>query len=235
VCHLFSQVAKPVLAFSLLLLLAGCAAPRTAPLTGLVLGREMETLQSSVSLSVKTAKRSIGGRGYLIFKYPDRFHMAVLSPFGQTLADIYSDGERFSFVIPSRQTAFSGRTEEIPDREGLNAWFMMRWVMERTPVSGPTQTRANVNSSGVLERLYYDDRGLLVRKETEEGDRVEYRDYRNVNGVALPESLELGNRRGDTVRITFDEPEVNVPVDETVLQPNMEGLTVLPFSEFKGF
>ena len=234
-CHVSSQCAKSAFAIMLFLLLSGCAAQRPAPLTGIVAGREVETLQSSVSLSVKTAQRSIGGRGYLIFKHPARFHMVVLSPFGLTMADIYSDGERFSFVIPSRQTAYSGRIEDIPDREGLKAWGMMRWVVERTPVAGPAVTRANVNSSGVAERLYYDERGLLVRKETEEGDRVEYRDYRNVNGVAVPESIELGNRRGDTVRITFDEPEVNSPVEESALQPNLEGLTLLPFSEFKGF
>jgi Outer membrane lipoprotein LolB len=235
VCPLCSQTAKSALVLMMVFLLSGCASPRIAPLSGIVPGREVETLQSSVSLSVKTAKRNIGGRGFLIFKCPDRFHMVVLSPFGLTLADIYSDGERFSFVIPSRQTAYSGRIEDIPDREGLKAWGMMRWVVERTPVAGPALTRENVNSSGVREKLSYDDRGFLARKETEEGDRVEYRDYRNVNGVALPESIEMGNRRGETVRISFDEPEVNLPVDEIALRPNLEGMTVLPFSDFKGF
>ena len=95
--------------------------------------------------------------------------------------------------------------------------------------------RENVNGSGVRERLFYDVQGLLERKETEEGDRVAYRDYRNVNGVALPESIELGNRNGDTVRIVFDDPEVNQPVEEGALKPNLEGINVMPFSSFKGF
>jgi YD repeat-containing protein len=217
------------------LLFAGCAAPQKQPLTGLVPGREVETLQSAITMTVKTADRSIGGRGFLVFKRPDRFHLAVLSPFGPTLADIYSDGKRFTCVIPSRQTAYSGTIDELPDRDGLKAWSMMRWVVERTPPSGPARVREHLNGSGVPERLHYDDQGLLVRKETDGGDRVEYRDYRSVDGVALPESIELADPKGNTVWIFFDEPEVNRRVEEGALKPNLEGMTVLPFSSFKGF
>ena len=233
--RMFPKMMKASLLFTALLLFAGCAAAPRQPLTGLVPGREVETLQSALSISLKTADRSMGGRGFLIFKRPDRFHIAVLSPFGPTLADIYSDGERLTCVIPSRQTAYSGLISELPDRDGLKAWAMMRWVVERTPVAGPSLVREQINRSGVRERLYYDEQGLLERKETEEGDRVVYRDYRNVNGVAVPESIELSNRRDDTVRIVFDEPEVNQPVEEAALKPNLEGVAVLPFSEFRGF
>jgi len=218
-----------------MLLLFGCAAPTKQLLTGFVPGREVETLQSSVSLSIRTADRSMGGRGFLIFKRPDRFHMAVLSPFGLTLADIYSDGERLTCVIPSRQTAFSGLVSELPDRDGLKAWAMLRWVVELTPVPGPALVRENINGAGVRERLFYDEQGLLERKETAEGDRVVYGDYRSVNGVAIPESIEISNRREDSVRIVLDDPEVNQPVEEVALKPNLEGVRVLPFSQFHGF
>ena len=220
---------------ALLVLLAGCAAPTRLPLTGLVPGREVETLQSPVSLSIKTATRSIGGRGYLIFKRPDRFHVAVLSPFGPTMADIYSDGTKLTCVIPGRQIAYTGLMSELPDRDGLRAWSLMRWVVEPTPAAGPALTRENVNGSGVRERLFYDVQGLLERKETDAGDRVAYRDYRNVDGIALAESIELGNLKGDTVRIVLDDPAVNQPVEDGALQPNLEGIKVLPFSSFKGF
>jgi outer membrane biogenesis lipoprotein LolB len=218
-----------------LLLVAGCAAQPKPPLTGLIPGREVETLQSAITMSVKTADRSMGGRGFLVFKRPDRFHLAVLSPFGPTLADIYSDGDRFICVIPARQTAYSGRIDELPDRDGLRAWAMMRWVVERTPPPGPALVREHKNGSGVDERLFYDKQGLLVRKETEKGARVDYRGYRNVGGVALPETIELANPQGDTVRIVFEDPEVNGPVEEGALKPHLEGLTVLPFTSFKGF
>jgi len=229
------KFALALLLLSGMLLLFGCAVPTKQLPTGFVPGREVETLQSSVSLSIRTADRSMGGRGFLIFKRPDRFHMAVVSPFGLTLADIYSDGERLTCVIPSRQTAFSGRIEELPDRDGLKAWAMLRWVVELTPAPGPALVRENINGAGVRERLFYDEQGLLERKETAEGDRVVYGDYRNVNGVALPESIEISNRREDSVRIVLDDPEVNQPVEEVALKPNLEGVRVLPFSEFHGF
>jgi len=112
---------------------------------------------------------------------------------------------------------------------------MMRWVVEKTPVAGPSLERENVNAAGVQERLFYDAQGLLERKETMEGEKVVYRDYRNVEGVAVPESVELTNRQGDSVRISFEEPEVNRPVDEAALTPRTEGMTLLPLSDFYGF
>lgn len=234
-CCKVSRFVFGLLVITALSLLFGCAAAPKQQLTGLIPGKEVETLQSSISVSVKTPERSMGGHGFLIFKRPDRFHLAILSPFGLTLVDLYSDGDRFTCVIPARQTAYSGRISELPDRDGLKAWAMMRWVVERTPVAGPALERENVNGAGIRERLYYDGQGLLERKETEEGDRVVYRDYRNVDGVAVAESIELTNSRDDTVRVVFEEPEVNRPVEEEALSPQLAGIKVLPFTEFHGF
>lgn len=216
-------------------LFSGCAAASKLPLTGLVPGREVETLQSPVNISVKSADRDFGGRGFLIFKRPDRFHLAILSPFGQTLIDIYSDGERFTCVVPARQTAYSGTIAELPEQDGLKAWGLMRWVLERTPAVGPALAMAQVNGAGIRERLIYDNRGLLERKVTEAGDRVAYLDYRNVEGVPFPESIVLTTSLDDTVRVVFEEPEINRPVQDAALTPRLEGIVVLPFSEFKGF
>jgi hypothetical protein len=40
---------------------------------------------------------------------------------------------------------------------------------------------------------------------------------------------------GDRVRVAFKEPELNLPVDDATLVPNLEGVTVLPIDHFKGF
>jgi hypothetical protein len=36
------------------------------------------------------------------------------------------------------------------------------------------------------------------------------------------------------VKIIFDDPQINQPVEDSALVPNLEGYTVLPLAEFKG-
>ena len=220
--------------FFLSAVVAGCAAvPK--PLAGLVPGKEVETVQSAVAISIRTPEGNRGGRGFLVFKSPDRFHLAILSPFGLTLVDVFSDGDRLTCLIPSKDTAYSGLLSELPAREGLRSWALMRWVVEKTPIAGPATERDHLTAAGRREKVYYDSRGLVVRKETEDGDRVEFEDYHAYDGVAFPSVIELATADGEDVRLTFDEPELNKPVDASVLAPQLEGVTVLPFSAFKGF
>lgn len=224
-----------LLSVFVLVLLAGCAGPSPAPLVGLVPGKQLESLTSSISLSLKTPGRSIGGRGFLVFKQPGRFHVALLSPFGTTLADIYSDGRYFTSIIPSRQVAFAGPVTHLPERDGLQALALMQWVLERMSPGVPNSRTSTVSGAGVSEQLYFDSMGLLVKKEAVTGDRVTYRDYRNVEGLAFPGSIEVVHRGQTKVRIVFEEPEVNRQVGEEALTPMLGGFTVLPFSAYGGF
>ena len=220
-----------LLAFSL----SACAtAPMPAP--SVKPGKAVETLSSEVSLSVKSGDKSIGGRGYLIFKRPDRFHLAVLSPFGTTMMDVFVADDRITCLIPSKQTAYQGRISELPDRNALKGWGMMRWVVDTPPADegDGAGTREYLASDGRKELLSYDDRGLLVSKSNEDGDRVAYGEYHDRNGVAFPACIEMANRQGDTVKIVFDEPEVNQPVEEAALIPVLEGVEVRPLADFRG-
>lgn len=219
----------------LLAVFAGCAAVPTKPLTGIVPGREVETVQSAVTISIRTPQGSRGGRGFLVFKRPDRFHMAILSPFGLTLLDVFSADDRLTCLVPSRNTAYSGTIDQLPAREGLRSWGLMRWIVEKTPVAGPAIRREQVTADGRREEIYYDRQGLVVRKETEDGDRVAYKEYHVYDGVAFPSVIELATADGEEVRLTFDDPELNKPVDDSVLTPQLAGVTVLPFSAFRGF
>lgn len=214
--------------------LAGCAAA-PKPLVGLVQGKEAETLQSPISIAIRTSEGGRGGRGYLIFKRPDRFHLAILSPFGLTMLEVFSDGDRLTCLIPSKGVAYSGKIADLPAREGLRTWGLMRWVVEKPPVAGPVLKRDHVTADGRRETVFYDDQGVVLRKETDEGDRVVFSDYQVYDGVAFPSVMEISAVTGESVRITFDEPELNRPVEEGALVPNLEGITVLPFSAFNGF
>lgn len=217
----------------LLLLTAACATVQK-PLTGIVPGREVETLQSAFSISIKAGEHGSGGRGYLIFRYPDRFHMAVLSPFGLTVAEIYSDGETLTCLIPSKETAYRGPIADLPEKGGLRTFAILKWVVMRLPQRAPP-LGAGEAAGPAGDRLFYDKFGLLERKVSAAGDEADYSGYRNVNGVAFPETLDIKNSNGDTVRIVFDEPEINVPVENAALAPNLAGMKVLPLYEFKNF
>ncbi|KAF0219588.1 MAG: hypothetical protein FD174_1843 [Geobacteraceae bacterium] len=228
-------IVKTCILISVIILAAGCATvpkPELLPTPG----KEVETLQSPIVISVKTPERSMGGRGYLIFKHPDRFHLVILSPFGLTLFEVFSDGERITCAVPSKNTAYSGLVSELPDRGGMKSWGMMQWAVARPKVLGPvTGSRESVTPDGRKELVYFDEQGLLQRKVTEDGDQVVYLDYQSINGVAFPGTIELSNWRGDTVKITFDEPEINEPVEDSALAPDLDGMTVLPFTAFQGF
>lgn len=220
---------------TLLLALSACAtAPK--PLPSVSPGRQVETLQSEVSLSVRSGDKSIGGRGYLVFKQPDRFHLAVFSPFGFTLMDLFVNDQQLTCLIPAKQVAYQGLISDIPDGNALKGWGMMRWVVETPPASDDNKavTRNQITPDGRKEVLCFDDRGLLASKSNEDGDRVVYRDYHDRNGVAFPSSIEISNAKGDSVHIVFDEPEINQPVEDVVLNPALEGVNVLPLTAFRG-
>jgi outer membrane lipoprotein-sorting protein len=220
----------------LLLILLCCSACATVqkPLTGIVAGREVETLQSSIAISMKSGEHGSSGRGFLIFKYPDRFHMAILSPFGLTVLEVFSDGQQLTCLVPSRQIAYRGLIAELPETGGLRTFGMLKWVVARTPPRDPSSSAKEVVTPAG-DRIYYDKYDLVQRKVSPEGDQVRYSGYQNVSGVAFPENLEIKNSYGDSVRITFDEPEINTPVENSALTPNLEGFSVLPLAEFKGF
>jgi len=229
------HIARHVILAVAFLTLSACAtAPK--PMPSVKPGKAVETLQSEVSLSLKSSAGSIGGHGYLVFRRPDRFHLAVLSPFGLTLMDVYLAGDRITCLVPSKQTAYQGNIAELPDRNALKGWGMMRWVVDspRAEEGMGAGTREYLGADGRKELLSYDDRGLLVCKSNEDGDRVTYADYRDRNGVAFPTTIEMSNRQGDMVKIVFDEPEVNQPLDDAALTPALEGVELRPLTEFRG-
>lgn len=223
-----------LIATAAVVILSGCStAPK--PLVGLAQGREVETLQSRISVAIRAPGGSQGGRGYLIFKRPGSFHVAIISPFGPTILDMFITGDRITCLLPSRQIAYVGRLAELPEKGGLRSWGLMRWVVEQPPPSGPALSREHVMADGRRETVSYGEHGIILRKETEDGYKVSYLDYQVVNGVAFPSVMEISTPQGGMIRITFNEPQVNQPVEEEALSPPLEGFTVLPFSEFKGF
>jgi hypothetical protein len=159
--------------------------------------------------------------------------MAVLSPFGLTVLEVFSDHDQLTCLVPSRQTAYRGRLSDIPETSGLQSMGVMKWVVAPPPVPDPPGAREMTDASG--DRVYFDGNGLVERKVSEQGNEVSYENYSNVNGVAFPESLVIANSSGATVKIVFDEPQINLPVEDAALTPNLEGISIRPLTDFKGF
>jgi outer membrane lipoprotein-sorting protein len=213
--------------------LSACATVKK-PLTGIVAGREVETLQSSISVSVRSGEHTTSGRGFLVYKQPDRFHLALLSPFGLTVFEVFIDGDKLTCLVPSKQLAYSGRFSQLPENSPLQSMAMMKWVQVRpSPAGIAPGTKETTDPSG--DHYYFDENGLVDSKVSSEGDKVAYQDYSNVDGVAFPDAIIISSRYGTTVRIVFDEPQINQPVEEGALTPLTEGYKVLPLAEFKGF
>ncbi len=217
-----------------LLLLTACATMPTPPVDYRP-GAVVETLSSAVSLSIHTSDKSMGGRGYLVYRRPDQLHLVVLSPFGTTMMEVFALGDRITLMYPSRSTAFVGRFDELPDKGGLQGWRLMRWVMDADPLEDKrfSGTVERVNKQGVTEKVTY-AHGLVASKESSDGDHVTYGGYFAVNGVPAAAELDLRNGRGDRIRITLDEPEINTPLEDAVFAPRLDGMTVLPLSAIQG-
>ena len=225
-------ILKNAILLFFLVSLSACATVKQ-PLVGIVAGREVETIQSAIDITMQAGGHSTGGRAYLIFKHPDHFHMAVLSPFGLTVFEAFSDHDRLTCLVPSKQTAYRGLFSELPENSALKNMFLMKWVVASPPLTGPTAANREITApSG--DRFYFDKDGLVGRKVSQQGDEVVYEDYRAINGVAFPNSIVIGNRYGATVKIVFDEPQINLPVEDSALTPNLEGVSVRPLADFKG-
>ena len=216
-------------------LLAGCA-PKAVPPLLFTPGAVVESVQSEVSLSFSSSAGSGGGRGYLVFQKPDRSHLVVLTPFGTTVMEAFTNGDRLTIVVPSKEIAYSGTFDEIPAKAGLQGWKAMRWIVEGEPAGSgePNGELVRVNREGKRETVWYNSAGLVARKLTEDGDDVTYRDYRSVDGVPFPSTIEFQDRRGSTLKIGFDEPELNKPVAESALKPRLDGITVLSIRRLGG-
>lgn len=214
-------------------LLCGCAT--TGTVRDYDPGAVMETLSSSVALSIHTSDRGMSGQGYMVYRKPDEVHLVVLSPFGTTIMEIFALDTRVTLVFPSKNTAYTGTIDELPDTGGLQGWRMMRWVMDANPSVEPyaNGTVERMSKLGFVEKVTYAD-GLVISKTAPNGDQVFYEKYEVVNGVPVAVKVEMRNSSGDRVRLTLNEPEVNTVLENAVFTPQLNGFTILPLSALRG-
>ncbi|MBT0663338.1 outer membrane lipoprotein LolB [Geobacter pelophilus] len=214
------------------LLLFGCAARSVAVTVPLNPAATINTLTSSVALSIKAGEKGLSGRGYLIMRSPDQFRLVILSPFGTTVAEMFLNGDHLLYVASSQNLAYQGLLSDLPNAPALQGWRLLRWTTERVfPEKAGQEHLSRRRADGERETIDFDSQGLVLKKNVD-GDEVRYEGYQSVDGVPVPTTIEITDRLGITVRITLDEPEVNTALDEKAFVPVLEGVTVLPLSQF---
>lgn len=223
-----------ILAIFILLLgsLSGCATRQLPPAEPLDPAAAISTLASSVALSINAGDKGLSGRGYLIMRAPDQFRLVILSPFGTTLAEMFLSGDELLYLASTQNLAYRGSLSDLPDAPALQGWRLLRWTTERVIPETPGQLQfSRIRTGGEEETVDFDQRGLVLKKRLN-GDEVHYEGYQSVGGVPVPTTIEIIDRAGVRVRITLDEPEVNSPLDENSFIPVLDGVTVLPLSQF---
>jgi len=216
------------------LLLAACGTlPR--PGSDFQPGAVVETLSSAVSVAITTGDTAMSGNGFMVYRRPDQLHLVVLTPFGSTFMEAFVQGDRITLVYPSNAIAYSGPVSDLPQKNGMVGWSMMRWIMDADPsVDGLMNgTVERSGKQGGKEKVTFEN-GLITAKVSAAGDKVYYSNYTVISRVPLATEIDLRNTRDDRVLLNLSEPEVNTPLDDAALLPRLDGITVLPLTELKG-
>jgi len=229
-----NNLIRNLIRFIPILLLAACGTlPR--PGSDFQPGAVVETLSSAVSVAITAGNTAMSGNGFMVYRRPDQLHVVILSPFGSTFMEAFVQGDRVTLVYPSNAIAYSGPISDLPDKNGMVGWSMMRWIMDADPsVDGLMNgTVERSGKQGGKEKVTFEN-GLITAKVSAAGDKVYYSNYTVISRVPLATEIDLRNTRDDRVLLNLSEPEVNTPLDDAALLPRLDGITVLPLTELKG-
>ena len=172
----------------------------------------------------------------MLYKRPDRFHLVILTPFGTTAMETFSSNNTLTILIPSKGVAYAGTFDELPGNSPLLGWRMINLLAADKPLFDPGKRgtiEKGESAFGVINS-FYDNAGFLTREKFRQGEEISFLNYQSEEGIPFPLVIEFTDLNGSRVKITFDEPEINKPVDDAALTPNLEGITVLPLENFKG-
>ncbi len=225
-----------LLPYLLFLLLAACTT--THPVlqnSPMVPGAVVDTISSTVTLSLHSTERNLSGRGVMVYRRPDQLRLIMLSPFGTTVMEAQVMGDRLTLSYPASGVAYQGRIDELPaSASGQRGLALLRWVLESDPPAGAPYNGEveHATSRGAMERISMRD-GQVVEKDLPSGERVRYRNRTVLAGVQIPLELQMENADGARIRLTLEDPEVNTPLEDKVFSIPLQGMRVLPLSELK--
>ena len=241
-----SRATGAVCAALLLATLVSCAPPRLGrpphaavdPTQALQLVRQREdrivSLRARFTADTRVADDSRRADGVLLVKKPDRFRMRLMLPFGPTIFDYLSWGERTQLSLPLR----GGNDDRPPNelapfsREDLGQAFL------RGPAAFPgtcvpaRDSRTDVvvscrdDDGSLLRQLRISDDRAIIRDETsfEAGAPrmvLRFSDYRPIDDLELPFQITmLYPGRQLSVDIAINKYEVNPTLADALFEPS---------------
>jgi outer membrane biogenesis lipoprotein LolB len=226
---------RKLLPVLLMLTLSACAAVPLPKETVAVHGMAIDTLQSSVNISLTSPAGQMSGNGVLSYQRPESFRLTILAPFGQTVLDIVIKGDTVLCLMEGKKKGWQGSMQDLPEGLGMRIWPLLTWMVEPPHPAGPARERPFTRADGTVETVYYDSAGFVQKKVNAAGDEIMYSDYRLSDGIAVPNVIELRTAVGSSLRLVLDEPEVNRPLDSDIFSPPLDRYEILPLADFQGF
>jgi outer membrane biogenesis lipoprotein LolB len=223
------------------LLLAACAttAPPGPPLPdgpdarlAAVRAREdqVRTLRARFASLARLPDTERSADGVLLIAKPDRFRLRLMLPFGFTVFDYLTVGERTWTALPLADASQRDRAGEFApfSRDDLGQAFL------RGPYAFPGQCDAapapgdqvwvSCRDGAELRRTLLIDRNGIVEETSYEAGAprlvIRYADYRAVGATSLPFRITLDyGQRQQSVDITIHSYEVNPRLADALFQP----------------
>jgi outer membrane lipoprotein-sorting protein len=248
--HLTRRRAR-LLALPVALLLAACprsaqharpAAP-AAPDARLAAIRAREdalhTLRARFTAVTRMPDVERSADGVLLVAKPDRFRLRLLLPFGITVCDYLTVGERSWIALPladARQREQLGEFAPF-SRDDLGAAFLRgRYAFpgecEAVPAAGD-DVWVRCREADALRRTLLITGDVIAEETSYNGDSprmaIRYSDYRDVDGMPLPFHIALSYpQHQQSVDITIQRYEVNPPLADGLFLPTPDSLPVAP-------
>jgi hypothetical protein len=191
---------------------------------------QVRTLRARFSSVARLPESERSTDGVLLIAKPDRFRLRLVLPFGFTVFDSLTVGDRTWTALPLADAAQRERADEFApfSRDDLGQAFL------RGPYAFPGQcdaapapgdrTWVSCRAGDALRRTLLIDRDGIVEETSYEAGAprlaIRYADYRAVGGTALPFRITLAYpQRRQSVDIAIQSYEVNPPLADALFEP----------------
>jgi hypothetical protein len=210
--------------------------------------RAFQSLQGLAKVRVNAGGKSLSGTQVLLAEKPDRFRAETLSPFGQPLLLMATDGQEMDVMIPSEGRFYRGEASpknvQRFTRLPLQVTDLVHLLLYETPVIGHGERTLAAGEegdylltlfgeSGRLQRLRFDAALHLVESAYFRDDVLQLRvTYDQFQGDLHPFPrtvfLEMPALKAEG-SLAFSEVRTNVaiPPERFTLSPS-PGMEVLP-------